>query len=126
ARGRGASPRLRPERRRRSRRARDDPLQGKCSGPVRGRAGEQQPSDRGARGSPLTLLAHGIGGVRDLPVPDWLFFWGGAVVLVFSFLALGALWKTPQLERRRRGRPLPAGLERVLRSPVLHGILGAI
>ncbi len=30
-----------------------------------------------ARGSPLTLLAHGIGGVRDLPVPDWLFFWGG-------------------------------------------------
>jgi hypothetical protein len=71
-------------------------------------------------------LAHGIGGVRDLPVPDWLFFWGGAVVLVLSFLALGALWKTPQLERRRGGHPLPAGLERFLRSPVLHGILGAI
>jgi hypothetical protein len=71
-------------------------------------------------------LAHGIGGVRDLPVPDWLFFWGGAVVLVFSFLALGALWKSPQLERRRAGRPLPAGLERFLRSRVLHGILGAI
>lgn len=47
-------------------------------------------------------------------------------MLVFSFLALGALWKTPQLERRRAGRPLPAGLERFLRSPVLHGILGAI
>jgi hypothetical protein len=71
-------------------------------------------------------LAHGIGGVRDLPVPDWLFFWGGAVVLVLSFLALGALWKTPQLERRRGGHPLPAGLERFLRSSVLHGILGAI
>ena len=64
--------------------------------------------------------------MRDLPVPDWLFFWGGAVVLVFSFLALGALWKSPQLERRRAGRPLPAGLERFLRSRVLHGILGAI
>jgi hypothetical protein len=71
-------------------------------------------------------LAHGIGGVRDLPVPDWLFFWGGAVVLVLSFLALGALWKTPQLERRRGGHPLPAGLERFLRSSVLHGIVGAI
>ena len=71
-------------------------------------------------------MAHGIGGVRDLPVPDWLFFWGGAVVLVLSFLALGALWKTPQLERRRGGHPLPGGLERFLRSPVLHGILGAI
>jgi hypothetical protein len=48
------------------------------------------------------------------------------VVLVLSFLALGALWKTPQLERRRGGHPLPAGLERFLRSSVLHGILGAI
>ena len=46
------------------------------------------------------LLAHGIGGVRDLPVPTWLFFWGGAVVLVVSFLALGVLWRTPQLEAR--------------------------
>lgn len=47
-------------------------------------------------------------------------------MLVLSFLALGALWKTPQLERRRAGHPLPPGLERFLRSPVLHGILGAV
>jgi len=72
------------------------------------------------------ILAHGTGGIRDLPVPDWLFFWRGAVVLVLSFLALDALWKSPQLERRRGGHPLPARLGRVLRSPVLHGILGAI
>ena len=45
-------------------------------------------------------MAHGIGGVRDLAIPYWLFFWAGAVVLVLSFLVLGALWKTPQLERR--------------------------
>ncbi|MDX6438342.1 MAG: hypothetical protein QOF45_925 [Gaiellaceae bacterium] len=64
--------------------------------------------------------------MRDLPVPDWLFFWGGAVVLVLSFLLLGALWKRQQLERRRAGRPLPAALERFVRSPVLHGILGAV
>jgi hypothetical protein len=63
--------------------------------------------------------------VKDLPVPDWLFFWGGAVVLVLSFLALGALWKRPQLERRAGGRPLPPRLERVLRSRLLHGVLGA-
>ena len=66
----------------------------------------------------MSLLAHGIGAVSDLPVPEWLFFWGGAVVLVVSFLALGALWKRPLLERRAAGRPLPRGLERVLRSPV--------
>ena len=58
--------------------------------------------------------------------PDWLFFWGGAVVLVLSFLALGALWKSPQLERRRAGQPLPPGLERFLRSRVLRGLLGVV
>ena len=74
----------------------------------------------------MTLLAHGIGGVRDLPVPDWLFFWGGAVVLVLSFLALGVLWKRPQLERRAAGRPLPPRLEGFLRSRALHGLLGLV
>ena len=59
-------------------------------------------------------------------VPDWLFFWGGAVVLILSFLALGVLWKRPQLERRSAGRPLPAWLERVLRSAVLRLVLGAL
>ena len=44
---------------------------------------------------------------------------------MLSFLALGALWKRPLLERLAVGRPLPVGLERVLRSRVLHGLLGA-
>lgn len=74
----------------------------------------------------MTLIAHGIGGVKDLPVPGWLFLWGAAVVLVLSFLALGALWKRPQLERRAAGRPLPEGLERVLLSRALHVMLGVL
>lgn len=74
----------------------------------------------------MTLLAHGIGGVTDLPVPEWLFFWGGAVVLVLSFLALGVLWKRPQLERRAAGTPLPALLERLLRSRFLRAALGLV
>jgi len=48
------------------------------------------------------------------------------VVLVLSFLALGALWKRPQLERRGAGRPLPSGLERVLRSRALSMVLGLV
>ena len=72
------------------------------------------------------ILAHGIGGVRDLPVPTWLFSWGAAVVLVLSFLLLGTLWKRSQLEPRAAGRPLPDGLERVLRSTALRVVLGAI
>ncbi len=63
------------------------------------------------------LLGHGIGGVQDLPVPTWLFYWGGAFVLVVSFIALGALWKTPQLERHARGRALGDGFSRFVLGP---------
>ena len=45
-------------------------------------------------------------------------------MLVLSFVALGALWKRPQLERRAAGRPLPPGVERFLRSRPLHFLLG--
>ena len=48
------------------------------------------------------------------------------MVLVLSFLALGALWKRPQLEHRAAGRPLPPGLERLLRSRALHAVLGLV
>ena len=49
----------------------------------------------------LLPLAHGIGSVQDPPIPQWLAYYGGAAVLVLSFAALGALWKTPRLERER-------------------------
>jgi hypothetical protein len=41
-------------------------------------------------------------------------------------VALGALWRKPQLERRAAGRPLPPRLERILRSTTLRIMLGAI
>jgi hypothetical protein len=67
----------------------------------------------------VTWVAHGIGGVRDLPVPAWLFFWGAAVVLVVSFVLLGALWKRPLLDRLAPGRPVAAWISRaVLAAPV--------
>jgi hypothetical protein len=57
------------------------------------------------------LLAHAIGGVRDLPIPLWLFYYGGAIVLVLSFVALGVLWRRPRLEGADEGRPLPPALQ---------------
>ena len=58
-------------------------------------------------------LAHGIGGVKDLPVPAWLFYYGGAIVLVLSFVALGALWRSPRLEHvgARRVLTIPRAVE---------------
>ena len=74
---------------------------------------------------PQAAWAHGIGGIRDLPVPGWLFLFGGAVVLVLSFAALGVLWTTPRLKSDEDGRPLAPSLQRVLLSPVLRVVLGA-
>jgi hypothetical protein len=61
---------------------------------------------------PASAGAHGIVGRADLPVPVWLFSWAAAVVLVVSFVALSALWTTPQLQGQKRKRlvRLPAAL----------------
>ncbi|MDQ4082377.1 MAG: fenitrothion hydrolase [Actinomycetota bacterium] len=72
------------------------------------------------------LLAHGIGGVRDLPVPTWLFLYGAGVVLVVSFVALGVLWRRPLLERYRPGRPLPSLVQRIVLSRALRIVAGLL
>ena len=64
---------------------------------------------------PDLAAAHGLGGIRDLPVPGWLFLVGGATVLILSFLALGALWKRPKLVDGA-GRSLPERLQRFVLS----------
>jgi hypothetical protein len=71
-------------------------------------------------------LAHGLGGVADLPVPLWLFYYGAALVLVFSFVALWVLWKRPVLAQASRGRPFPEGLESAVRSPAVRIAAGAV
>jgi hypothetical protein len=72
------------------------------------------------------ILAHGIGGIRDLPVPRYVFYYGAVGVLVVSFAALAFLWRRPVLAEHRRGRPLPAGLQRVLLSTPLAVVAGAL
>ena len=74
----------------------------------------------------MTVVAHGIGGVRDLPVPESFFFTTAAIVLVVSFVALGALWRRPLLERHADGRLLPRAFQTMLLSRALRILLGAI
>ncbi|HXV56750.1 MAG TPA: hypothetical protein VD704_02690 [Gaiellaceae bacterium] len=74
----------------------------------------------------MTLLAHGIGGIKDLPVPLWLFYYGAALVLLVSFVALWVLWRRPVLERASHGRALPARLQAVLGSTALRAVLGLL
>jgi hypothetical protein len=57
------------------------------------------------------LLAHGVGGREDLPLPFGWAVAGAAIAVVVSFVALGALWKTPRLDGAHAGRPVPGFLE---------------
>ncbi|HET6447968.1 MAG TPA: fenitrothion hydrolase [Conexibacter sp.] len=61
--------------------------------------------------APATAQAHGISGSADLPIPQWMFAWAAALVLIASFVALGVLWPRPRLQqpRLRRVLTIPRG-----------------
>ena len=61
---------------------------------------------------PGVAQAHGLVQREQLPIPQWLFAWAAAAVLVISFFALAVLWPQPRLEQdvwrplKRSGRAL--------------------
>jgi hypothetical protein len=72
------------------------------------------------------LFAHsGLSARQNLPIPEWLFGWAAAAVLVVSFAALAVLWPRPRLEKPS-WRPLPFGLGRFLGSRGVDAACGAI
>jgi hypothetical protein len=73
--------------------------------------------------APATAAAHGLVQRENLPIPQWLFGWSAAIVLVASFFGLAVLWPRPRLETPP-WRALPAG--RVLGSRVWDVLLGAV
>jgi hypothetical protein len=64
------------------------------------------------------LLAHGVGGRQDLPIPFSAALTGAILALLVSFAALGALWTEPRLgDMLARSRPLGGAVQRVAGSP---------
>ncbi len=57
---------------------------------------------------PAGASAHGLVQRQQLPIPQWLFAWAAAAVLVISFFALAVLWREPRLEQDT-WRALPGG-----------------
>ena len=66
----------------------------------------------------MNVVAHGIGNVQDLPIPAWMFYWGSAVVLVVSFVLLGALWRRQLLATHESGRAIGDRLSRLVSGPL--------
>jgi hypothetical protein len=70
-------------------------------------------------------LAHALASRQALPVPAWLFAWGASIVLVVSFFALAAGWRSPRFEQLHE-RPLGTGVSRVLLGLPAQVLCGAI
>jgi len=72
---------------------------------------------------PTLAEAHGLVQRQQLPIPQWLFAWAAAAVLVISFFAMTVLWPQPRLERDD-WRPVPGG--RALASLPVQILCGAV
>jgi hypothetical protein len=71
------------------------------------------------------ILAHGLGGSSDLPVPYAYSVIGAAWALTFTFALVAFAWRRPRFDPLKPGRPLPAALTAVVDSPVARGIVAA-
>jgi hypothetical protein len=74
----------------------------------------------------MTVLAHGIGGRSDLPVPLWLAVYGAAAAVLISFFAVVAFWTGPKLRGAQAGRPLPAAVQRLADAAGTRAALRAV
>jgi hypothetical protein len=74
-------------------------------------------SSGGSLGGSLgDVLAHGIGGSKDLPIPLELTIAGAVAALTVSFTVLAVAWRTPRYDADKTGRPAPPWLSGIVES----------
>lgn len=71
----------------------------------------------GAPGAAL-VLAHGLGGSSDLPIPYTYALIGAAWALTFTFAVVALAWRKPRFDPAQPGRPLPQVVTTLVDSPV--------
>ncbi|MDV3131360.1 hypothetical protein [Mycobacterium sp. 29Ha] len=68
----------------------------------------------------VDVLAHGVGGSTDLPVPLSFALIGAAWALTATFAVVALAWKTPRFDPNKPGRDLPTWITRAVDSVVLR------
>jgi len=71
----------------------------------------------------LRILAHGIGGITDLPIRLQDAVTGAAWTLVISFAVLAFAWRTPRFSGDASGRDLPGVVTAIVDSAWTRGTL---
>lgn len=74
-------------------------------------------------GTHVTVLAHGLGGSTDLPIPYTYALIGAAWALTATFAVVALAWKEPRFDEQRPGRALPAWVTSVVDAPATRWIL---
>lgn len=74
----------------------------------------------------MTAPGHGIDGPRDLELSLRFAMYGGALVVLISFVALTSLWSTPRPRLRSSGHPLPLWIQRAADAAAARTCLRAI
>lgn len=72
------------------------------------------------------VLAHGLGGSGDLPVPYAYAMVGAAWALTFTFALVAFAWRQPRFDPLKPGRPLPAALTTFVDARVTRRTAAAV
>jgi hypothetical protein len=71
------------------------------------------------------ILAHGLGGSADLPIPFTYAVVGAAWTLTFTFAVVALAWRTPRFDADTPGRPLPYWVTTVVDAPATRWLAAA-
>ncbi|MBI3228509.1 MAG: hypothetical protein HYZ39_26005 [Mycolicibacterium cosmeticum] len=74
----------------------------------------------------MTLLAHGLGGSADLPIPLTYALIGAAWALTFTFAVVALAWRKPRFDPATPGRPLPRWVTSAVDAAVIRWAVGLL
>lgn len=74
----------------------------------------------------IAVLAHGLGGSTDLPIPFTYAVIGAAWALTFTFAVVALAWRTPKFDQDKPGCELPAWVTTAVDAPVTRWAAGLL
>jgi hypothetical protein len=71
------------------------------------------------------VLAHGLGGSNDLPIPYTYALIGAAWALTFTFAVVVLVWRKPRFDAATPGRPLPQWVTTLTDAPATRRVVAS-